>query len=178
MSTAGAFFARWRVRLSYPLAILVLWFARPTPRSLLWGVPLGLLGLFVRARAAGHLHKQESSHGYRPIRLHAQPALSWQRHSHTRSGGCSALVAVGRDSQCLLSRCFIPSSCVVKKRSFVSITEPHLMSTPMPCRCFCRVCLPQNFLSQAPAHFLLRSTRKTTNTRRLSDSCYCLRYCC
>lgn len=59
MSSAGAFFPRWRVRLSYPCAILVLWFARPTPRSLLWGAPLGLLGLFVRARAAGHLHKQE-----------------------------------------------------------------------------------------------------------------------
>lgn len=59
MSSAGAFFARWRVRLGYPLAILVLWFARPTPRSILWGAPIGLLGLFIRARAAGHLHKQE-----------------------------------------------------------------------------------------------------------------------
>jgi len=59
LSSAGAFFARWRVRLSYPLAILVLWFARPTPRSVLWGAPLGLLGLLIRARAAGHLHKQE-----------------------------------------------------------------------------------------------------------------------
>ena len=59
MSSAGSFFARWRVRLGYPLAILVLWFARPTPRSILWGAPIGLLGLFIRARAAGHLHKQE-----------------------------------------------------------------------------------------------------------------------
>jgi len=59
LSSASAFFARWRVRLSYPLAILVLWFARPIPRSFLWGAPLGLLGLLIRARAAGHLHKQE-----------------------------------------------------------------------------------------------------------------------
>jgi Phospholipid methyltransferase len=59
LSSASAFFARWRVRLSYPLAILVLWFARPTPRSILWGAPLGLLGLLIRASAAGHLHKQE-----------------------------------------------------------------------------------------------------------------------
>jgi protein-S-isoprenylcysteine O-methyltransferase Ste14 len=59
VNPVGAFFARWRVRVSYPLAILVLWFARPTPRSILWGAPLGLLGLFLRARAAGHLHKQE-----------------------------------------------------------------------------------------------------------------------
>ena len=59
MNSAGAFFARWRVRLSYPCALLVLWFARPTPRSILWGALIGLLGLFIRARAAGHLHKQE-----------------------------------------------------------------------------------------------------------------------
>lgn len=59
MKSAAAFFARWRVRLSYPIAILVLWFARPTPRSIFWGAVIGLLGLFVRARAAGYLHKQE-----------------------------------------------------------------------------------------------------------------------
>jgi hypothetical protein len=59
MNSAGAFFSRWRVRLSYPCAILVLWFAHSTPRSILWGTPIGLLGLFIRARAAGHLHKQE-----------------------------------------------------------------------------------------------------------------------
>jgi hypothetical protein len=59
LNSASAFFARWRVRLSYPCAILVLWFARPTPHSILWGAPIGLVGLFIRARAAGHLHKQE-----------------------------------------------------------------------------------------------------------------------
>lgn len=47
------------MRLGYPLAILVLWFARPTPRSILWAIPLGFLGLFLRAWAAGYLHKQE-----------------------------------------------------------------------------------------------------------------------
>ena len=59
MSGAGAFFARWRVRLGYPLAILVLWLARPTPKSILWAIPVGLLGLLIRAAAAGYLHKQE-----------------------------------------------------------------------------------------------------------------------
>jgi protein-S-isoprenylcysteine O-methyltransferase Ste14 len=56
--SAGAFFARWRVRLGYPLAILVLVFARPTPQSILYGALVGGIGLFVRAMAAGHLHKQ------------------------------------------------------------------------------------------------------------------------
>src|SRR5260370_27580842 len=50
---------RWRVRMGYPLAILVLWVSRPVPRSILSGAILGAIGLFVRARAAGYLHKQE-----------------------------------------------------------------------------------------------------------------------
>jgi protein-S-isoprenylcysteine O-methyltransferase Ste14 len=59
MSAPGAFFVRWRVRLGYPLAIAVLWFARPTPRSVLCGALVGLIGLWIRAYAAGYLHKQE-----------------------------------------------------------------------------------------------------------------------
>jgi len=58
MSDAAALFARWRVRLGYLLAILVLWFARPTPRSVVYGGLVGLLGLWIRAYAAGYLHKQ------------------------------------------------------------------------------------------------------------------------
>jgi protein-S-isoprenylcysteine O-methyltransferase Ste14 len=59
MSAAGNFFVRWRVRLGYPLAIAVLAFSRPTPRSILLGASVGVIGLWVRAHAAGYLHKQE-----------------------------------------------------------------------------------------------------------------------
>jgi protein-S-isoprenylcysteine O-methyltransferase Ste14 len=59
MSNSSSFFVRWRVRLGYPLAVVVLWFARPTARSVLFGGIIGLLGLVVRAYAAGYLHKQE-----------------------------------------------------------------------------------------------------------------------
>src|SRR6202035_518679 len=59
MNSAGAFFVRWRVRLGYPLAVAVLFFARPQPRSILYGVLVGLVGLALRAWAAGYLHKQE-----------------------------------------------------------------------------------------------------------------------
>ena len=59
MSAIAAFFARWRVRLGYPLAIAVLFFARPTPRSILAGALVGAMGLWLRAYAAGYLHKQE-----------------------------------------------------------------------------------------------------------------------
>ncbi len=57
--TALDFFARWRVRLGYLLAVVVLYLARPTPRSILLGAAVGLLGLCIRACAAGYLHKQE-----------------------------------------------------------------------------------------------------------------------
>ncbi|HVO56977.1 MAG TPA: isoprenylcysteine carboxylmethyltransferase family protein [Dongiaceae bacterium] len=56
--SAAALFARWRVRLGYVLAIAVLWFARPTPRSVFIGGLVGLFGLWLRAYAAGYLHKQ------------------------------------------------------------------------------------------------------------------------
>jgi len=57
--TAMDFFAQWRVRLGYLLAIVVLWLARPTPRSILLGAALGAFGLWIRAYAAGYLRKQE-----------------------------------------------------------------------------------------------------------------------
>lgn len=59
MSTASNFFVRWRVRLGYPLAIAVLYFSRPAPRSVLLGALVGAAGLWLRAWAAGYLHKQE-----------------------------------------------------------------------------------------------------------------------
>lgn len=59
MSVPGEFFMRWRVRLGYPLAAAVLWFSRPSPRSVLLGALVGALGLLIRTYAAGYLHKQE-----------------------------------------------------------------------------------------------------------------------
>src|SRR5256886_4694743 len=59
MSLPGSFFMRWRVRLGNPLAVVVLWFSRPVPRSILLGGLVGIIGLWLRAYAAGYLHKQE-----------------------------------------------------------------------------------------------------------------------
>lgn len=59
MRDIAGIFARWRVRAGYLLAIAVLWFARPTPRSIAVGAGIGLVGLLVRAYAAGFLHKQD-----------------------------------------------------------------------------------------------------------------------
>lgn len=60
MSVDLEFFARWRVRFGYVIAIVVLWLARPTPPSIVLGGLLGVLGLCIRGFAAGHLRKQES----------------------------------------------------------------------------------------------------------------------
>jgi protein-S-isoprenylcysteine O-methyltransferase Ste14 len=57
--TALDFFSRWRVRIGYLVAIVALLLARPTPRSILLGASIGLIGLAIRAYSAGYLHKQE-----------------------------------------------------------------------------------------------------------------------
>jgi protein-S-isoprenylcysteine O-methyltransferase Ste14 len=59
MSATSTFFVRWRVRLGYPLAVAVLWFAQPKPLSILVGAVVGLVGLWLRGYSAGFLHKQE-----------------------------------------------------------------------------------------------------------------------
>ena len=49
--------AKLRVPCGFVLIAAFLWFADPTVDSLTWGVPLSLLGLALRAWAAGHLEK-------------------------------------------------------------------------------------------------------------------------
>jgi protein-S-isoprenylcysteine O-methyltransferase Ste14 len=48
---------RWRVRLGYPLALIFWLLASPTPRSIIIGTFIGMVGLFVRGAAAGYLYK-------------------------------------------------------------------------------------------------------------------------
>jgi protein-S-isoprenylcysteine O-methyltransferase Ste14 len=49
--------AKLRVPFGFLLAIAFVWFAHPTPHSLLAGLPVSLAGLALRAWAAGHLEK-------------------------------------------------------------------------------------------------------------------------
>lgn len=51
--------SRWRVRAGYPLAVIYLWLAEPSPLSLALGAVFAVAGLAVRAAAAGHLRKHE-----------------------------------------------------------------------------------------------------------------------
>ncbi len=59
MSSPASFFVRWRVRTGYFVTLAVLWFADPSTTTILSGAAIGILGLLIRAFAAGHLHKQE-----------------------------------------------------------------------------------------------------------------------
>jgi protein-S-isoprenylcysteine O-methyltransferase Ste14 len=60
VNAPGPGWARWRAPLGYPIAALCLWLARPTFLSILIGSILALLGLLIRAAAAGHLRKREA----------------------------------------------------------------------------------------------------------------------
>ncbi len=58
--TPGETWARWRVRAGYPLAVVYAWLGEPKPLWLAAGAVLALLGLALRAAAAGHLRKHEA----------------------------------------------------------------------------------------------------------------------
>ncbi len=60
LTDPGRAWARWRVPLGYPLAVICLWLARPTLRSVLIAAMIALAGLLVRAAAAGHLRKSQA----------------------------------------------------------------------------------------------------------------------
>jgi protein-S-isoprenylcysteine O-methyltransferase Ste14 len=54
------FVARLRVPCGFLLVAAFAWFSRPDARSLVYGLPVSLMGLAVRAWAAGHLAKDRT----------------------------------------------------------------------------------------------------------------------
>jgi protein-S-isoprenylcysteine O-methyltransferase Ste14 len=59
LSGKRKFWMRWRVRLGYPVAVIYWLLATPSPRWILVGGSIALIGLLVRAAAAGYLRKSE-----------------------------------------------------------------------------------------------------------------------
>ena len=59
MAVPNQFWVRGRVRLGYPVALISLYLARPTPTSILCGAAIAAVGLAIRGAAAGHLRKHE-----------------------------------------------------------------------------------------------------------------------
>jgi protein-S-isoprenylcysteine O-methyltransferase Ste14 len=65
--------ARARVPLGFAFGIVVLWLASPTPRLLLIGLPIALIGEALRVWAAGHLEKSREVTQSGPYRLFRHP---------------------------------------------------------------------------------------------------------
>lgn len=57
MRRDGTWIQRWRVPLGFVCAAVFLFFAKPTPNALLIGASISILGLALRAWAAGHIRK-------------------------------------------------------------------------------------------------------------------------
>ena len=57
MPRSGTWIQRWRVPLGFVCAALFLVFAKPTPKALLIGASVSILGLALRAWSAGHIRK-------------------------------------------------------------------------------------------------------------------------
>jgi protein-S-isoprenylcysteine O-methyltransferase Ste14 len=53
------FWMRWRVRTGYPVAVIFLILAAPTPRSILIGGAVALVGILIRGASSGYLRKYE-----------------------------------------------------------------------------------------------------------------------
>lgn len=64
--------ARLRVPLGFLFAIVVMWLAAPTWRTLAWGLPIAAIGEALRIWAAGHLEKSREVTRSGPYR--------WLRH--------------------------------------------------------------------------------------------------
>jgi protein-S-isoprenylcysteine O-methyltransferase Ste14 len=67
------FVARLRVPCGFLLVAAFAWFSHPTAQSLAYGMPVSLLGLLVRAWAAGHLAKNQTLAGSGPYAYTRNP---------------------------------------------------------------------------------------------------------
>lgn len=65
--------ARYRVALGGLMAVLTVWLARPTPRSLVWGAAIAALGAALRLWAAGHVEKSREVTSSGPYRFTRHP---------------------------------------------------------------------------------------------------------
>jgi protein-S-isoprenylcysteine O-methyltransferase Ste14 len=59
MGVGGTWIQRWRVPLGFACGAIFILLAHPTPRALLAGGCVSLLGLAIRAWAAGHIRKND-----------------------------------------------------------------------------------------------------------------------
>jgi protein-S-isoprenylcysteine O-methyltransferase Ste14 len=65
--------ARWRVFLGFVFAAIVVWLATPTPRSMMIGAAIAVIGESIRIWAAGHLEKSKEVTMSGPYRYTRHP---------------------------------------------------------------------------------------------------------
>jgi protein-S-isoprenylcysteine O-methyltransferase Ste14 len=100
MAVPQNFWIRWRVRAGYPVALAFILLAKPSRASLIIGAAVGIVGLAIRASAAGFLRKHEGLATQGPYALTRNPlyfgssilAVGLIIASH--SIGAGALVAI------------------------------------------------------------------------------------
>ena len=68
-----ALLARWRVSLGFVFAAMVVWLATPSPRSLMIGAAIAVIGESIRVWAAGHLEKSKEVTQSGPYRYTRHP---------------------------------------------------------------------------------------------------------
>lgn len=73
MSATTNPWARWRVRLGYPLALAFAVLAAPTSQSMIWGAAVAAVGLLLRGAAAGYLYKHQRLATSGPYRFTRNP---------------------------------------------------------------------------------------------------------
>jgi protein-S-isoprenylcysteine O-methyltransferase Ste14 len=73
MTDGRQWFARYRVRLGFAAAVVAVWLARPTWRSLVIGAAVASVGEALRVWAAGHLEKGREVTVSGPYRLTRHP---------------------------------------------------------------------------------------------------------
>jgi len=87
--------AKLRVPGGFVLVAAFIWLSQPTPVSLAWGLPLSILGLALRAWAAGHLEKNSTLAERRTVRAHEESLYVGTLTVAAGFGGCVPEVGVG-----------------------------------------------------------------------------------
>lgn len=154
------FFARWRVRIGYILAFLVLWLARPNPRSILLGAAVGIVGLAIRAYAAGYLQKQK-------VLTVTGPYARTRNPLYFGSAILALGAALGMNSwwsAAILLIYFAPVYTMVMRREEMELRRQHGTAFDVYTRSvplfFPRLTLPANLTGQESGSFSWQQYRK------------------